>query len=345
MSKLKIYTDFEKISQVPHLGYVFPLIEYLFKNNERVKEFYEVTSNPSKADYLALPISVEYLFQIGQKAYYKHYLELAKQNNKKLLIFTSGDFGKTIYDNNLITIRLGGFKSKLAQDTFIMSPFFEDPITKYNLKFYTLKKMDKPTIGFVGHSSKGFIKWLKEFLIFNKLNFKRLIGNDNTDFQSFYPSSIKRYKFLKKIESLTTIQANFIHRAKYRAGSVSESDRFKTTIEFFNNILENPFTFCMRGAGNFSVRFYETLALGRIPVVVDTNFDLPFSKTINWDKHCILVKEDFSDFEEKVTTFYSAIAEEDFIQLQLDNRKIWENYFTKEGYFVSLHTQLQKQFL
>lgn len=343
MSKLKIYTDFEKISQVPHLGYVFPLIEYLFKNNERVKEFYEVTSNPSKADYLALPISVEYLFQKGQKAYYKHYLELAKQNNKKLLIFTSGDFGKTIYDNNLITIRLGGFKSKLAQDTFIMSPFFEDPITKYNLKFYTLKKMDKPTIGFVGHSSKGIIKWLKEFLIFNKLNFKRLIGNDNTDFQSFYPSSIKRYKFLKKIESVHSIEANFIHRLKYRAGSVSQEDRLKSSLEFFNNIQENVFTFCMRGGGNFSVRFYETLALGRIPVVVDTDLKFPFQESIDWNKHCVLVKEDFSDFEVQIMSFYNSISQQDLIQLQLENRKIWENCFTKEGYFVSLHEQLQKQ--
>lgn len=343
MSKLKIYTDFEKISQAPHFGYVFPLVEYLYKKNKRVEEFYEVVSSPEEADFLALSISVEYLFQIDQKAYYKHYLELAKQNNKKLLVFTSGDFGKTIYDENVITIRLGGFKSKLAGATFIMSPFFEDPIVKHNLKFYTLNKIEKPTIGFVGHSSKGFIKWLKEFLIFNKLNFKRLIGKNATDFQTFYPSSIKRYQFLQKIENLQSIEANFIHRQKYRAGSVSQNDRLKTTLEFFNNIQGNFFTFCMRGGGNFSVRFYETLALGRIPVVVDTDLKLPFQETIDWNKHCVLVKEDFSDFEKQVLNFYNSISQDDFTQLQLENRKIWENYFTKEGYFVSLHTQLQKK--
>ena len=57
------------------------------------------------------------------------------------------------------------------------------------------------------------------------------------------------------------------------------------------------------------------------------------------------LKEDFSDFEDKVSIFYKSITAENFVQLQLDNRKIWENYFTKEGYFVSLHSQLQKQFL
>ncbi|WP_221258873.1 exostosin domain-containing protein [Flavobacterium okayamense] len=345
MNKIKLFTDFNKVAEAPHFGYVFPLVEYLLKKSYNLENFYHVTDSVEDADFIALPLSVEYLWQTQQKEYYQRFLDVAKKNHKKLLVFTSGDAGKTIHDESVITIRLGGFKNKLAKNTFIMSPFFEDPIEKYNLNFYTIDKNEKPSIGFVGHSAAGFKKVVKEFLVFTKVNFRRLLGKDATDFQSFYPSSVKRFYFLKKIESLTTIQANFIHRAKYRAGSVSENDRFKTTIEFFNNIQENPFTFCMRGAGNFSVRFYETLALGRIPVIVDTNFDLPFSKSIKWDKHCIVVKEDFSDFEDKINKFYKSIAEEDFIQLQLDNRKIWENYFTKEGYFVSLHTQLQKQFL
>lgn len=345
MRKIKLYTDFKKIAEAPHFGYVFPLVEYLYESTNNLGDFYEVVETIKEADFLALPLSVEYLLQTNQEKYFQEFLEKSKKYNKKVLIFTAGDFGKTIFDDNVITIRLGGFKSKLPNNTFIMSPFFEDPIIKHNLKFYTLNKTVKPTIGFVGHSSNGFMKWLKEFLIFNKLNVSRIIKKEATDLQSFYPSSIKRFHFLKKIESLPTIQANFIHRSKYRAGSVSESDRLKTTIEFFNNIQENPFTFCMRGSGNFSVRFYETLALGRIPVIVDTNFDLPFSKTIKWEKHSVLVKEDFSDFSEKLATFYNSISPEDFIQLQLENRKIWENHFTKEGYFVSLQTQLQKQFL
>ena len=345
MRKIKLYTDFNKVAEAPHFGYVFPLIEYLYKKTNNLENCYEVVETVEESDFLALPLSVEYLWQTKQQKYFLEFLAMARQHNKKLLVFTSGDAGKTIYDESVITIRLGGFKDKLAKNTFIMSPFFEDPIEKFKLKFYTIDKNEEPSIGFVGHSATGLKKLAKEFLVFIKANFRRIIGKDATDFQSFYPSSVKRFYFLKKIKSLTTIQANFIHRAKYRAGSVSEIDRLKTTIEFFNNIQENPFTFCMRGAGNFSVRFYETLTLGRIPVIVDTNFELPFSKTINWDKHCIVVKEDFSDFEQKVKTFYNSISSEDFVQLQLDNRKIWENYFTKEGYFVSLHTRLQKQFL
>lgn len=343
MSKIKLYTNFDKVTQVSHFGYVFPLVEYLYKNNEHLQSFYEVVESVEEADFLALPLSVEYLLQTKQEEYFNYFLQLAKEHHKKILIFTAGDAGKTIYNELVITIRLGGYKNKLAKNTFIMSPFFEDPIAKFSLDFYTLNKTEKPSIGFVGHSATGFKKGIKEFLIYIKANFKRLLGKDATDFQMFYPSSIKRYKFLKQIESLNSIYANFIHRPKYRAGSSSETDRLKTTLEFFKNIQDNPFTFCMRGAGNFSVRFYETLALGRIPVIVDTNFVLPFQNEINWEKHCIVVSEDFSNFEEKVTAFYNNISEDSFVNLQIENRKIWENNFTKEGYFVTLHNQLQKQ--
>lgn len=343
MEKIKLFTDFEKVKEAPHFGYVFPLIEYLYKKNLQVKEHYEVVPTVEEADFIALPLAMEYLWQIGQKKYYDYFLELAKKNNKKLLIFTSGDSGKTISDEKVITIRLGGYKSKLTESTFIMSPFIEDPIAKFNLDFYTLNKSDKPSIGFVGHSAAGSVKWIKEFLIFLKANFRRIVGLDATDLQIFFPSSIKRFRFLKRIEEESLVISNFIHRPKYRAGSVSEQDRLKTTLEFFNNMQQNPFTFCMRGAGNFSVRFYEALALGRIPVIVDTDVVLPFSDRIDWNKHCVLVSEDFCDFTAKVATFYTSFTNDDFVQLQYNNREIWQNYFTKEGYFVSLHAELQKQ--
>jgi len=345
MDKIKLFTDFEKVKEAPHFGYVFPLVEYLYKNNELILDYYEVVDVIEEANYVALPLAVEYLWQNGRKKYYYDLLALAKKHNKKLLLFTSGDSGKTITDTAVITIRLGGYKSKLPENTFIMSPFFDDPITDFNLEFYTLNKTDKPAIGFVGHSAAGLLKWTKEFLVFVKGNLKRFVGKESTDFQIFYPSSIKRFHFLKKMEGESALVTNFIHRQKYRAGSRSKEDRLRTTLEFFNNIQTSPFTFCMRGAGNFSVRFYETLALGRIPVIVNTDIILPFSDRIDWGKHCVLVEENFADFILKVTEFYQSISEADFEKLQQENRSIWEKYFTKEGYFITFHAELKKQLL
>ena len=39
-------------------------------------------------------------------------------------------------------------------------------------------------------------------------------------------------------------------------------------------MLASPYILCVRGAGNYSARFYEALALGRIPVLVNTSFNI-----------------------------------------------------------------------
>ena len=51
--------------------------------------------------------------------------------------------------------------------------------------------------------------------------------------------------------------------------------------EYFDTINNNAFTVCSRGAGNYSIRFYETLRSGRIPVLLDSDMVLPFEEDID----------------------------------------------------------------
>ena len=50
-----------------------------------------------------------------------------------------------------------------------------------------------------------------------------------------------------------------------------------------------PFILCCRGAGNWSIRFYETLCAGRIPVLLDTDVVLPKEDKIDWDS--VIIKD------------------------------------------------------
>jgi len=52
---------------------------------------------------------------------------------------------------------------------------------------------------------------------------------------------------------------------------------------FMSNLASGAFVACPRGAGNFSLRFYEALHAGRIPcVVLDDTVTLPFDDVIDW---------------------------------------------------------------
>jgi hypothetical protein len=124
-------------------------------------------------------------------------------------------------------------------------------------------------------------------------------------------------------------------RKKYRAGVTNEIDRQKTTKEFYDNIQDSQYVVCVRGAGNFSVRFYETLAMGRIPVFIDTDCLLPHKDSINWKDHVVWV--DYRDrnlVAQKVANFHHSLDKEAFENLQQSNRRLWEEKLTLGGFFI-----------
>lgn len=337
--KIKIHTDFKELVRYPK-PVIFPLIEYLNNKKSTLHQYYEITTLQN-CDFAVLPLALDFYFNINQKKYVTSFIGAATKLNKKIIVFTANDIGKTIKNNLLITLRLGGFNDKFDKNTFIMSPFINDPYKFLNKEILYLDKKIFPEIGFVGHSNGSFIKIVKEFLLFLNANLKVFIGNNNVDYSTFYPSSYFRNKYLKIIMKDQTIKTNFIFRKKYRAGATNAETIFATTNDFFLNIYNNPYTFCMRGGGNFSVRLYETLAMGRIPVFINTNCRLPFINQIDWTKHCIIIDEkDSNQLNNKIIQFHSQFSKLEFITLQRSNRILWEKYFTKEHFFIQFQKEL-----
>ena len=259
---------------------------------------------------------------------------------KKYLIMQESILEKYVqrFHNNYYNFRLSGFKSKLSQKDFIIPSFVNDTYLKLNTNFFTLQKTNLPHIGFVGHAKLGLKKWVKEFIIHIKTKTRIVLKNEKSDLQAFYPSGHKRAQFLNRIQEYESIITNFIFRNQYRAGIKTEAQKQQTTREFYENMSQNPYTFCIRGAGNFSVRFYETLAMGRIPVLIDTDCKLPLEQNIDWNKHAFIINEsDMNSFENQLTKFHEELSELDFIKLQENNRKLWETKLERVAYFKAIH--------
>ena len=60
---------------------------------------------------------------------------------------------------------------------------------------------------------------------------------------------------------------------------------------YARSITASKFVLCPRGYGPNSVRMYETLALGRIPIIISDGFKLPLEQQIPYKKFCIAVDE------------------------------------------------------
>jgi hypothetical protein len=93
--------------------------------------------------------------------------------------------------------------------------------------------------------------------------------------------------------------------------------------EFVNNMKYSEFSFCPRGTGNFSTRFYEALHNGRIPVLIDTDTVLPFEKHIDYSKICVFS----SSIDNVVDDVIAFSKNNDLVQTQILCKEIFNTYF------------------
>lgn len=335
---IKIFTFRQYVTE-ENRKIIFPLLlDLCYYENSPLHNSYTICDTIDSADIVIIPLDVNFFFKNSSTKDLNKMIDHSHSLEKIVWVYTSGDFGKTI-KKPVYTFRLGGFNSEMDDQTFTVPALIQDPYA-HILKgeFQPLEKSKVPNIGFVGHSNSSGVKLLKEFVVYLKTNIKRIVSND-FDYQPFFASGKFRHKILRELEKTRLVNTNFIHRKRYRAGAKTKEEREITTLEFYKNIKNNPYTICIRGVGNFSVRLYEVLAMGRIPLIVETDNKLPLH-WLNWEKHCIIAQR--GAIEEKIINFHNSLTSLDFIEVQKNNRQFWKDKLTREGYFIEIHQYFKK---
>lgn len=136
-----------------------------------------------------------------------------------------------------------------------------------------------------------------------------------------------RRKIVDEFERHPDIRGNIIRRDSFWGGKPHDPDVIR---EFGRNLSDSEFMICNRGNGNFSMRFYQTLAAGRIPVLVNTNMVLPFREEINWREFIVFEKNE-RDCVRKVLAIHAAGQSE---TMQRKCGELFQTWFSPAGYFL-----------
>lgn len=108
---------------------------------------------------------------------------------------------------------------------------------------------------------------------------------------------------------------------------------------YMKNILNSHFTICDRGAGNFTMRFWHVLSLGRVPILVEDDMVWPFVQEIDWDRICVRTQDPL-DLLERTLAFYHTRPPEETQRLC---RETYQRYFSQKNYLDKvLSTILEK---
>lgn len=259
-------------------------------------------------DYVVITSIDNKIASFKEEVYF--FIKAAKEKNKKILFFGQGDIEEGYipepyglnFKNNL-------FKSKKYKNEFSLTSLASDRTPNFKFTPY----IDNISVGFCGATDR-----------FNR---------------EYYLNQIKAAGF----------KTDFIIRNGPKWGTSSQEECSNEKVlrdiqthaqsTFYSNILNNLFTLCARGWGNYSYRFCQTLCLGRIPILIDTDCVLPFEEIFDYNNFIVIVKPN-ENISEKINQFLT-INSNNLVNIQKKLYEFGNTYLTSNGYFKNINKLIE----
>jgi hypothetical protein len=280
-----------------------------------------------------------YFAIVKDELYMQEAIECAKKAGVKLLVFAYGDSTEPIQIDNAIIFRSSAYTSTLLPNEVVMPAFVEDIGMEAGLT-WRAKDAIIPTIGFTG--------WVRFPNLKQELKYQYKIWRTRVAiWRGLTPApSLQglhyRRKSIAAINKATKCTGRFIMRGSYSGHAKTiEADPAVMRKQFIDSITEADLSLVVRGDGNFSLRFFEVLSLGRIPVFVDTETPLPLSTEINYDDCMIRVPhERIADIEEIVATAWQSWSPAEYTRRQQLARTLFETKLRPDIFFTDFFATL-----
>ncbi|WP_178984758.1 exostosin domain-containing protein [Winogradskyella helgolandensis] len=319
-------------------GQTFPLLKPFLKgkgfSDEERKLIYGISEKDvafvddlEASGVAILTMSWNYYVQTKQQAKAIQFLKTTQHLNIPTWVVLLDDVGIDFPDFPHVKLfRQSGYRFKAPKWHVGLPVFISDPLKAHYNRDVIFERpyVENPTIGFCGFATSNVALAVKTKVKIALKNLSYYLKLNAQEPEMILAAAQWRHSILKQLEAHQGLVKNFIYRTKYRAGTQNTAQRAVSTTEFFNNIKASDYVVCVRGAGNFSVRLYETLAMGRIPVFVNTDCILPLDDVINWKQHVVWVEADeIDDIGDIVLRFHKKMNQEKFLELQQNNRCLW----------------------
>ena len=258
------------------------------------------------------------------------FYEKAQDYAVPVVIFFLSDSDRPISIKNTMIFRTSLNRSTKKNNEFALPAWEENIVENYfSGELQLRKKETRPCLGFTGYApERSYIRDIYNWA-------EVIFGFKSPNKGSFSDVRSEAIKVLLKSD---LINNHFLLRDVFWGTQEDAQKRKKEKEEFIANMINNDYILCARGGGNFSYRFYETLSCGRIPLFINTDCVLPYDFEIDYKNYCVWV-EDYEIYQtDKILhNFHDTLSEENFLSLQHNCRRLWQDYLSPEGFFANFH--------
>ena len=227
---------------------------------------------------------------------------------------------------NASVIRYGGYRFQANASEIYILPFADDLLERYREGSLSAHhKQPRASISFAGWAEftgnlrlKAIIKELPD----------RLRSVVDSRYKAKKKGLFFREQAIAALKKSSLLDTRILARPSYSGSKKTvQGDMDTVRREFVDGMDECDYALEVRGNSNVSTRLAEILSLGRIPVIVDTERNFPFSDEIDYREFSVMV--DFRQIDqlpEIVSTFHATVSDEDFVAMQRKARATYAAY-------------------
>lgn len=272
------------------------------------------------------------------------FAEDVQSAGKRLVIFFSGERShEPIAIRDATVFRQSIYRSRRSVCDHAFPAFVEDFVEQYfDGSVPIRKKGPMPRVGFCGLSRPPSLLERSRVPLYHA-SMRMRFGRSDV---SPYSGMALRQRAVELLEASRQITTNFvIHRESVFLNGISSIEKKREMRRrFVENMASSDYVLCVRGSSNFSLRLYETLSAGRIPVFIDTDCSLPFDTHIDWKKYCVWIDEaDVASLPEKLASYHDDLSRDDFEERQVRCHQLWKEWVSPRGFFVRFRDQFEER--
>ena len=347
--QLKIYSSRDFMpSGIPHVPLLYPF--WGLPKSEPSPSLYAAfisigadlfrIASAEEADFFVLPFDWQYTTRVVART--EEEADIARRSaqgladraadrEKKLIVFYLGDTEEELPLSNAVVFRTA-LRRGLRPNEFAMTVFLEDFVGQEPSSYVALRPKPKhPTVGFCGFAG---------YRLMPDVSFRRKARRVAKWVRDGLPPPTVRERAITRLREDPSVVTDFV-LVEHGIGRERYGEPARDT--FRRNLINTDYTLCARGAGNWSIRLYETLASARIPLFIDTDCVLPYDFETNFKEYCVWVgSEDVESVSEHLISFHDRLDDADFTNLQLACRRIWEQRLTPEGFFSNFYRHFER---
>ena len=302
--------------------------------------FLELVREPADADFFLLPHSYFSARAVARK-YAEDFIHLAEKCGKKVVLFSEGDTDESIMIPHAIVFRTSQYTHKKHKNEIMMPPqvYAEDVLLES--AFSLRPKREKPVVSFCGWAELGTLTQKTKFFLRNAYaDARTFLGDPHAEArkQGIY----FRKKAMGFLEKSPLVETSFLKRDFFSVNKHTiKLPREILRSQYIENMTHSDFVLAPKGDGNFSIRFYEALALGRIPVLVDTQSILPCEDEIPYNEYIVRVPHQKIPFiGAYIAHYYNQHTETSYVEAQQRVRALFLEKLRMDMFLKNAFTKL-----